>query len=262
MKTVKLSMENLHFRYSEKGEDVINGISLNIPEGKISAILGPNGTGKTTLLHILLGFHKPYKGQILIQEKPLVNFSRREIGKMMGLVPQIAGTPFRFTVEQFILLGRAPYLDPLEMPAEKDYQIVSQVLEDISITHLKDRPISEISGGEFQLVLLARALAQQTKILLLDEPTSHLDLRNQNTILTILQELSLQGMTIVFTTHDPNIAAYIADNIILMRNGKIYADGSVADVLTEEKLLAMYGIPVAVEEVRGRKVVLMENHNK
>ena len=148
------------------------------------------------------------------------------------------------------------------MPTEEDAQITHNSLAELGITHLKDRPIPELSGGEQQLVLLARTLAQHTKILLLDEPFSHLDLSNQNTIMGTLNELAHLGKTIVFTTHDPNIATMIADYILLMKQGQICAFGAIEDVLTEERLSIIYQTPIIVENVRGQTVILMGENRK
>jgi iron complex transport system ATP-binding protein len=258
MNKVILSFNHLSFRYGMLGKDVIDDISMDIPAGQVTAILGPNGAGKTTLLHLLLGFHRPFKGRVLVHGKSHQDYSRREMGQLMGLVPQWEHTPFNFSVLEYVLLGRAPYLDPLQMPKESDRQIALESLETLNIVHLKDRPLPRLSGGERQIVLLARALAQQTNILLLDEPTAHLDLGNQKRILELLHHLTHQGITIILTTHDPNIAAYIADHMVFMRTGKIYAHGGTDQVLTEENLAAVYETPIVVERVKGRLVVFME----
>jgi iron complex transport system ATP-binding protein len=262
MNEIALTIKGLSFRYSDHGQNAIDDISLEIPKGKIVAILGPNGAGKTTLLHLLLGYRQPISGQVLIFNKPHPFYSRRELGQLIGVVPQWEPALFNFTVLEYVLLGRAPYLDPLQMPTQADFRIAQSSLEKLGITHLMDRPISGLSGGEWQIVLVARALAQRTEILLLDEPTSHLDLSNQSTILGVLDELSYLGKSVVFTTHDPNIATHTADDILLMRQGQIYAYGSIEDVLTEESLAAIYQTTIIVEKVRGQTVILMEKNRK
>jgi iron complex transport system ATP-binding protein len=257
MAKAELSFKNLSFRYDVEGNEVIDDISLDILQGKVTAILGPNGAGKTTLLHLLLGYLKPLRGDVLVRGAPHHNYSRREMGKLIGLVPQWEYTPFNFSVLEYALLGRAPYLDPLQMPTEEDCQVALDSLEKLNILHLKDRPLPGLSGGERQIVLLARALAQQTEILLLDEPTAHLDLGNQKRILALLGQLTQQGITIVMTTHDPNIAAYIGNHLVFMRAGQIFAHGDVDEVLTESNLEAVYSTPIVVERLRGRLVVFM-----
>lgn len=262
MNKIAISFKNLSFRYTDLGQNIIDDITLEIPEGKIIAILGPNGAGKTTLLRLLLGYHKPISGQVLIRNKPHQFYSRRELGQLISVVPQWEPALFNFSVLEYVLLGRAPYLDPLQMPTEADFRIAQSALDKLGITDLKNHPISGLSGGERQIVLCARALAQRTEILLLDEPTSHLDLSNQNTILGVLDELTSLGKTVVFTTHDPNIATHIADDILLMRQGKICAYGSIEDVLTEERLRAIYQTKIIVEKVKGQTVILMEKNRK
>ncbi|MGD8457092.1 MAG: ABC transporter ATP-binding protein [Anaerolineales bacterium] len=258
MAKADITFEGLSFRYDEDGNEVIDDISLDIPHGKVTAILGPNGAGKTTLLHLLLGYLKPLRGDVLVRGEPHHSYSRREMGRLFGLVPQWEYTPFNFSVLEYVLLGRAPYLDPLQMPTNEDCQVALDSLQKLNILHLKDRPLPGLSGGERQIVLLARALAQQTEILLLDEPTAHLDLGNQKRILVLLSQLTQQGITSVMTTHDPNIAAYIGDHLVFMRDGQIFAHGGVDEVLTEENLASVYNTPVVVERLKGRLVVFME----
>ena len=258
MSKAAISLENLSYRYDPLGTNAVSDISLEIPEGNITAILGPNGAGKTTLLNLFLGLYQPGAGQLLVAGKSYQDYSRREISQLVSLVPQTETTPFNLSVLEYVLLGRAPYLDPLQMPKDDDYQIALNSLHTLGILHLQDRPIPELSGGEHQIVLIARALAQQTQILILDEPTAHLDLGNQKRILALLQELASQSITIAFTTHDPNTAAFIADWVILIRQGRIMGYGGVEVVMTEEKLAAIYDTSVLVENISGRKVILLK----
>ena len=258
MRRGALSLENISFRYNVEEHDVVDAVSLEIPAQKVTAILGPNGAGKTSLLHLILGLLKPHAGQILVAGKQHCDYSKREISQRLGLVPQHEVIPFNFSVFEYVLLGRSPYLEPFQMPRETDYQIANQVLGDLGLSHLSAKPVTELSGGERQMIHLARALAQQTEILLLDEPTTHLDLGNQSRILNVLRDLSGQGITVLFTTHDPNAATFIADNVILMDKGRIVEQGSVAETLTEGKLSAIYRVPVQVEQHNGRVMVLMK----
>lgn len=252
-----LTLENISFRYHAEENDVVDAVSLAISARKVTAILGPNGAGKTSLLHILLGLLKPRTGQILVAGKPHGDYSKQKLSQLMGLVPQLETIPFNFTVLEYTLLGRSPYLEPFQMPREKDYQIARQALNDLDLSLLIHKPVTELSGGERQMVALARALTQQTEILLLDEPTTHLDLGNQSRILNILRDLAAQGITILFTTHDPNVATYIADGVLLMDKGRVIDHGSVAETLTEEKLSAIYRVPIQVERHNGRVMVMM-----
>ncbi len=264
MNRVALSLNKIRFGYTDERPDVVNCARLEIPSRRITAILGPNGAGKTTLLHLILGLLKPDAGYISIAGKNNHGYSRGEISRIIGLVPQFEGIPFNFSVQEYILLGRSPYLKPFQIPGKLDFQIAENVLRKLEMVNLKDHSVNELSGGERQMVHLARVLTQKTQILLLDEPTAHLDLENQNRILTLLIELASQGITIVFTTHDPNAAVFAADNFILMNRGQIVDHGGVEDVITTDKLSSVFNIPIMVERLSGRTIVLMGkngNHN-
>jgi len=174
-----LKFSDLTFKYPFAARPVMEHFSLGIDHGTVTAILGPNGAGKTTLLHLALGWLKPQNGNIELDGRPLTGYSRRELGQWMGLVPQKEYIQFEFSLLEYVLLGRAPHLPPLAMPEEGDYQVASDALERVGLEALQERSILSLSGGERQLVLLARALAQKPRLLLLDEPTSHLDLSNK-----------------------------------------------------------------------------------
>ena len=253
-----ISLSNLNFSYDADLQNVINDLSLEIPTGSIAAILGPNGAGKSTLLHIILGMLPPKDGLVLLDGKNLSLYTRREMSRLVGLVPQIEHIPFEFSVMEYVLLGRAPYLGILQMPSDEDYQTVSEILKALKLTHLTHRVVLDLSGGERQMVLLARALAQQPRILLLDEPTSHLDLSNKGHILSILRDLAEQGVTVIFTTHDPYTAVLTAHYLILMREGRILDAGPIDRVLSSDKLTSTYGVPVRVVKVEGQHVILLD----
>ncbi|MBS3751510.1 MAG: ABC transporter ATP-binding protein [Anaerolineales bacterium] len=255
-----IAAKDVSFAYHQDGIRVLRDISLDIPAQKITAILGPNGTGKTTLLHLMLGLLKPGSGEVLIFGKHHGAYSRREMSQIMGLVPQFESIPFNFTVLEYILLGRSPYLKPFQSPGKEDLQISEEALTSMGIVGLAGKPVSELSGGERQLVHLARVLAQRTKILLLDEPTAHLDLENQNRILNLLVGLAEQGITIVLTTHDPNVAIYAAENFVLVNEGRIFFEGDLDTVITPENLSTMYNVPIHVENADGHTMVVMDKN--
>lgn len=255
MSAAILSVKDLTFTYSGSSSAAVKGVSFNIEPGTVTAILGPNGAGKTTLLHLLLGIQLPLSGSILLDEQPLRSYSRRNLSRLLGLVPQSEYVPFEYSVIEYVTLGRAPYLGPLELPGEADVDIARGALESASISHLENRPIPALSGGELQLVLLARALCQQPRILLLDEPTSHLDLSNRNITLRILDQLRASGTTIIFSTHDPEAAALIADDLVLMRSGQVLDTGDLDSIFTSEKLSRTYGTPVEVIRVEDLRIV-------
>ena len=250
-----LSIQSLEFSYETSQKKVLNAVSFDIEPGTITTILGPNGAGKTTLVHLLLGLQKPARGRIHINQRSIDDYSRRELSQWVGLVPQSEYVPFEFSVLEYVLLGRAPYLGPLDLPKETDLEIARQALSQTGIPDLESRPIPALSGGELQLVLIARALAQQPRILLLDEPTSHLDLSNRNITLRILNRLRQDGSTILFTTHDPEAASLVADNLVLMRDGQVLHTGGMEDTFTSTKLSETYGTEIEVIHIDGLHVV-------
>ena len=253
-----LSLTNVDFQYGPENPLVLNQLVLKIPTGKVTAILGPNGTGKTTLLHLMLGLLKPAQGQIEVGGKLHEEYSRMELSRMIGLVPQFESIPFNFTVFEYVLLGRSPYLNPFQLPGDKDLQIVRAALDRAGIPHLADKAVTAISGGERQLVHIARVLTQETSVLLLDEPTAHLDLENQNRVLSLLKEMAAQGTTSVLTTHDPNAAIFAADHFVLMNRGMVMAEGSVEEVITTENLSRIYRAPIRVEKNNGFTLVVLD----
>jgi iron complex transport system ATP-binding protein len=253
-----LSFHQVDYGYAKGLLDAVNHLDFEIPPASITAILGPNGAGKTTLLHLALGLFHPRSGEIQVGGKPIRSYSRRELSHWIGLVPQNEYLPYEFSVLEYVILGRSPYLGPLDMPDPEDTRIAWQALETVGIPHLADRIVHELSGGEIQMAVVARALAQQPRILLLDEPTSHLDLSNKHTILKTLHDLAHSGVTVIFSTHDPDAASQIADRMVLMRKGRVLDTGMADDVFTPEKLTRTYGIPVKVVEVDGLKIALHE----
>jgi iron complex transport system ATP-binding protein len=175
---------------------------------------------------------------------------------MIGLVPQLESIPFPYRVVEYTAMGRAPHLGLLGAPQSRDYQVVDQILEMLGIKGLADRNVQALSGGEAQLIRIARSLAQEPDILLLDEPTAHLDLANKEHMLQVLCRLAEQDMTVLFTTHDPDVAFSIATHAVLMRGGLAIASGEVGSVLTSENLSAAYRLPINVREIDGQKVIL------
>jgi len=252
-----LAFREVSFGYTI-GQEALSHLSLGVPEGSIMAILGSNGAGKTTLLHTALGRLQPRSGQVTLDGRPLRHLTRREIGQYMGLVPQSERIPFDYTLCDYALFGRTPYLHSLEMPAETDRQMALQALAQVGMEEMATRSINSLSGGERQLAMLARALAQQPRLLLLDEPTSHLDLSNKGRLLSLLRRLSAEGVTILLTTHEPEVATMIATHLVLMRKGQVLQAGMLADVLTTPNLSACYGVPVEVLAIDGRRLVLWD----
>jgi iron complex transport system ATP-binding protein len=231
-------------------------VTLEITKGSITAVLGCNGAGKSTLLLLALAWLRPSSGNIIMDGRPLGSYSRREMGQLMGLVPQREHITFEYSVLEYVLLGRLPYLAPLEQPREKDYTVSLEALEQVGLRDFANRSVVNLSGGERQLVLIARSLAQQPRLLLLDEPTSHLDLHNKSRLTNLLKRLQASGVTILMTTHEPEIASALASTSVLMSEGKVLFSGPTADALTAEHLSLLYRLQVEVVTVAHRKVVL------
>lgn len=250
-----LELKGISFSYSPRSSSVLDAVSMQIAQESITAILGPNGAGKTTLLRIIMGLRQPALGEVILAGSPLTSYTRKSLSRWMGVVPQAEHVPFEYTVLEFVLMGRAPYLEVLELPGQVDVDIAREALQTVGIAELQFRPVPELSGGELQLVLIARALAQQPKILLLDEPSAHLDLSNRNATLSILEQLRQAGSTIIFTTHDPMAASLIADNLVLMKKGRILHAGSFESTFTSEKLSAAYNTEVEVLKLDGTYLV-------
>jgi iron complex transport system ATP-binding protein len=256
MSTALLSFQHISFGYQRKKPPVIDRLEYSLKEGRISAILGPNGAGKTTLLNLALGWLTPWTGQILLSGSPMERISRRTLGRQVALVPQSEHIPFEYSVLDYVLLGRSPHLPTLGMPSAVDEQIAYGVLEKIGIADLHDHSVVELSGGERQMVLVARALAQEPRLLLLDEPTAHLDLSNKYRLVQIIKGLQEQGTTILMTTHDPELALAVSDESILMEKGSILSAGTTSVVATTENFSRIYRVPVRIVTVEGKSQVL------
>ncbi|MBN2001882.1 MAG: ABC transporter ATP-binding protein [Anaerolineae bacterium] len=253
-----ITLSDVRFSYDGRAHTVFDALSLDIPTGSVTAVLGPNGAGKSTLLHLILGALAPQSGSVHLDRRPRPSYTQREMGRLVGLVAQSETIPFNFTVLEYVLLGRAPHLGLLEMPHAGDVHIAQEALAQVGIAEMAGRSVQALSGGERQLVLIARALAQQPRILLLDEPTAHLDLGNKGRVLTLARQLANAGVTAICTTHEPDLVAAIADYVVLMRAGQALAAGPVETVFTSENLSQTYDTPVQVTRVNGRRVALAD----
>lgn len=231
---------------------------LDIPTGSVSVILGPNGVGKTTLFRTLLGLQQPLAGTVSIDGIDLVRRSRQEIAQAIAYVPQAHAAAFAFTVIDMVLMGRAARLATYQAPGRLDYEAANAAIDTLGIAALTNRPYTEISGGERQLALIARALAQQTAYLVLDEPTSSLDYGNKYRMLDLVSALARAGKGIILSTHQPDHALRIADQVVLMTSGHDIAVGTPAEVLTPGRLKAAYGVDVAIKTLSeiGRDVII------
>ncbi|MCR5666940.1 MAG: ABC transporter ATP-binding protein [Eubacterium sp.] len=240
-----------------KGEAVLKHVNLTMKEGEIWCILGHNGVGKTTLYKTILGLLPAFGGEVIIDDEKASDMTRTDLAKKIAYVPQYHTPPFSFRVIEVVLMGRNVYVSAFGSPSKEDEQIAMQALESLGIAHLKNRPYTKISGGERQLVLIARAIAQQPKFLMMDEPTANLDYGNQVRIIRQMKELARQGIGILFTTHHPEHAFYCEANVAAVINEEEILTGASDDVVDESLLSKMYGIDSVVMEENWH-----ENHLK
>ena len=250
-----MDVKNISFSYSESSSPIFENISFNINPGDVLCVLGPNGTGKTTLIKCLNGIHKINSGEILINGKNITSLSFKEISKHIGYIPQGHVSTFPFSVLDVVLMGRAPYINLTDAPKEEDITIAREALNILGILNMENKPYTNLSGGERQLVFLARVLAQKPDILILDEPTSHLDFGNQIKLLEIIEKLSSTGLSIIMSSHFPDHAFLSSNKVAIMKNKSFIDFGSPLDVVTEENLKKAYDIDVKLIDLDDNRKV-------
>jgi len=239
-----LKVKNVSFSYDSI--EALKGVSFEAEEGKILGIIGPNGSGKTTLIKCINKVLKPQEGVVLLDDINLATLNQKEIAQKIGVVPQFSFR-FPFTVFDTVLMGRFPYLKRFAREKKEDFDIVEECFNLCGISHLAERLITEISGGEYQKVIIARALAQRPEVLLLDEPTLHLDINHQIEILELLKSLAKKkNLIVIMVSHDLNLAARFSDKILILKKGKIFKVGLPDEVFTPSVLKEVYGIEVEV----------------
>jgi iron complex transport system ATP-binding protein len=244
-----LSVEKAICGYGRGGaRKVLDGISFRLAPGEILCVLGVNGVGKTTLFRTLIGSLPLAGGGISIDGKAIGGLSRRELARKIGYVPQAHSPPFPFTVEQVTVMGRAAHLDLFSAPSGKDLRIAREALDAAGVLPLKDRAYTEISGGERQLTLIARAFAQQAAYLVMDEPTANLDLGNRMRILRKIKELAAAGIGVIMSSHDPDQALLIAGKAVVIRGASDFVLGETEEVLTRELIREIYGVEASLME--------------
>ncbi|MEA3475680.1 MAG: ABC transporter ATP-binding protein [Candidatus Cloacimonadota bacterium] len=240
-----IKIKNLSFQYDR--DIVLKNISLEIKKHDFIGIIGPNGAGKSTLLKCLSGFLKSKEGKIFLGDKPVESYEKIELAKQVSVVTQQSYYEFDFYVKDIVLMGRFPYLRFWQNFRKSDEKATKNTLKELELSHLANRRLSELSGGEFQLVMIARALNQDTDILLLDEPAAHLDIHHQIRIFSILKKLNLeQKKTIISVSHNINLAAEFCDKILILADGEIADFGKVKEVINEKQLSKIYQVPVRV----------------
>ena len=242
------------------GRSILADVNLEIVRGECLAVVGPNGAGKTTLLRLLVGLLRPSSGSLSWEGSAYADLSRRELAQRIAYVPQSHPLRIPLTVEQMVLLGRYPYLSALRVaPQEKDYRAVARAIELAGIDALRQRPLVELSGGERQSVYIASALAQEAELMVLDEPTTHLDPLHQREIAALLGRLNQQaGLSVVVATHDLNFASLLADRILALRDGATVACETPAEMLSPSRLAEVFGAPFSVVREGERPLTLLE----
>jgi iron complex transport system ATP-binding protein len=234
-------------RYRQGAPPALDGISMEVRGGSFYAVLGPNGSGKSTLMKALLGVVPLESGQALVEGRPVGEWGRRELARSVGAVSQREGTAFPISVRELVAMGRYPHLGPLRPEGVEDREAVEASLASCDATELADRDVGTLSGGELQRVRIARALAQQPRALVLDEPTASLDIGHEMAILELLRGQADRGITVLLITHHLDLAARFADRLLLLDRGRLAAEGEAGEVLTPEVLEQVYRWPVAVD---------------
>lgn len=242
-----INIENLTFAYEKK--PVLKNISFSINTGTFFIIIGPNGSGKTTLMKMLAGTLKPLSGQLDILGLAIQTFNRKSLARTIALVPQMVPLEFPFNVFEFVLMGRYPHQGVLGWEQSKDIDVAKQAMKFTGVEHLDSRKMNQLSGGERQRVLIARAICQQSQIILLDEPTASLDLAYQVQVMDLMEKLKEEmGTTVIMVSHDVNLAALYGEQLMLLKDGEIVKQGQSADVLTFQNLELAYGCKLLVDE--------------
>lgn len=237
----------------------LDGVTLEVSPGEFVGIVGPNGSGKTTLLRAIDALLVPQLGSVLLEGRDLSALSPRHVAAAVAGVPQQSHSSFGFTAFDVVLMGRSPHLPPLAKEGSRDLAVAREAMDRTRTWHLRDRQVDALSGGERQRVLLARALAQEPRVLLLDEPTAHLDIRYQLEMMDVVRGLNAEGLTVIAALHDLNLASQYCERLVLLQEGRIAGMGTPGEVLTPQRLEAVYGAQVMVRPhpATGRPFVMV-----
>lgn len=241
---MNLLIQNASVGYGQKA--VLRNVSLHLQQGEVVCILGPNGVGKTTMFRSIMGFLRLIEGEILLDGTPREQISDREFAKTVSYVPQSQEPFFPYTAVDMVVMGCAVHLKTFGMPGVKEFSIANRVMELLGISHLRNKLFTQISGGERQMVLIARALAQDPKLLVMDEPTANLDFGNQIHVLSCIRGLAQFGLGVLMTTHNPDHAFLCCDRVILLTKDKATLEGPVQEIVTEENLRRAYDVEVKI----------------
>lgn len=253
-----ISIENASFSYDKKNK-IFQNLSCVIEMNQVFCILGPNGIGKSTLLKGIMNLQPLAEGRVLLNGREIGQYAPKELARKIAYIPQTYQMVFPYQVIDLILMGRTPHLNAMNRPTDEDYRKSMEAVEALRLTPFLHRPCNQLSGGQLQMVMLARAIAQEADFLLLDEPTSHLDFGRQMETLNLIQQMKRRGVGIVMTTHNPDHAFMIGDRVAIMNDGNFTAVGTPDEVITEENLKAIYKIAVRVrgfQEDINRKICI------
>jgi len=250
-----MNLEALGLAFGYRERCVGRNAQLTVQPGEVLCLLGPNGCGKTTLFKTLLGLIPPQAGEVRVGGDPIAALSRSELARRVAYVPQAQAAPFPYSARDLVLMGRVAHRGMFAGPGAEDRRIAAGALAELGIADLANRDVTRLSGGQRQLVTIARAIAQSAPLIVMDEPTASLDFGNQVRVLTEVKGLARRGTGIVLSTHDPDHAFAIATRVVLMRDGVLVARGRPGEVLTAEALHAVYGVPVTIERLASGQTV-------
>ncbi len=249
---MSIEVKNLNFSYGKRL--ILDDVNFTAYDSQLLSVLGPNGVGKSTLFSCILGLKKNYTGNILLDGKDIKFLNIKERAELISYIPQSHFPSFNYSVFDMVLMGTTVHLSAVACPGKKQEKLAEEALEKLGILHLKNRGYTQISGGERQLVLMARALVQDAKILILDEPTANLDFGNQIKVLTQIKSLTEDGYTIIQSTHNPDQTFMFSDAVIAMKDGKIIANGIPCDVVTKDIIQSLYTADVEIQSMYNDKV--------
>ncbi|ABN07880.1 ABC transporter related protein [Methanocorpusculum labreanum Z] len=250
---MKLELCHLGFHYPKQERMIFSDVSFGLDKGEIISILGTNGAGKSTLLNCMANLYRPITGDIFIDGRNMKEMRQQEVAKYIGYVPQVHNPAYAYSVLDFVVMGRTPYIGVLQTPREEDYSIAEEALRQIGISHLIDKPYTEISGGERQMVTIARVLAQQPDVILLDEPTAHLDYGNQIRMTKLIRKLADSGYAVILTTHMPDHVIMLQDMVGILDHNGHFTFGKTQDILSDALLSKLYSIELKLVYVDEAK---------
>ena len=249
-----MSIEIRDLRFGYGSGEVLRGVSFTAAAGELTSVLGPNGVGKSTLFRCLLGLMKNYSGSITVDGTDTRRLSAANLAKMVAYIPQSHYPSFNYSVFNMVLMGTTSQISILSSPGPEQRKAAEEALVQVGVAHLRDKSYTHISGGERQLVLIARALVQKARVLVLDEPTANLDYGNQIRVMEQLRRLTAEGYTVIQSTHNPEQAFLFSHNVVAMKEGRVLAEGAPCQVVTEELMAALYGAEIRVCSLYGDRV--------